>query len=194
MIAASIMAVLLRVLGPDLATVHAELAAALPTDDEVCATPLEEQRYDCPERTRWALTAIADRESPYSFSDGVRWVGRHPRDSGHDAGLWRLGHRRGRAGRRTGALSWWCPAHHDAEGMSTVGPHGMIYLYNVHRLDVPGNCVPWWIFAAPQISAVAALHRYLDLCDEPSSWCPTLPAVVRARNARAARNTRRDPV
>lgn len=190
MIAATIVAALLRVLGPTLGDVHAELAAELPRDDEACAGELERQRYDCPERTRWALSAIADRECPGSFSDEYRWIGRHRIDSVHEPGLWRLGHRRGRKGYQRGALAPWCPAHRDAVGMSTVGPHGLIYLYNVHRLDAPGNCVPWWIMAAPAVSGRAALHRYLELCAAPdaSGWCPTIRAIERARDARRGRN------
>jgi hypothetical protein len=191
MILATLTAAILRLVGPELGDVHVEVVLELPTGPR-CFVPLARMPYDCPERVRWALTAIADRELPQSNTDGVRWFGIHRGDSVHEADLWTLGHRRGRKGFSEGALSWWCPAHADPIGMSTAGPHGMIYAFNVHRLRAPGNCVPWWIFAAPKISAIAARDRYLEHCGRPerarSSWCPSPRAVLAARNRRQATN------
>ena len=190
-----------------LAAIHSALASLLnfPTTDdgnnaasstlpdrEECHDDLELQPYDCPERARWSLLAISNRESPYSWSPSRRWVGQHTAngDSKHSAGL-------GRWGRRVGRLSWLCPFHWGDAGFSTVGPHGMIYAYNVQRLDVPGNCVPWQVFASPLPSAKAALGRYLKRCEkEPTrrSWCPRLAAVIATRDrfeAKAKRAARR---
>lgn len=186
--AALIVATLLRLVGPDLDEVHAELVADLPRVP-ACDRPLLHQPYDCPARVRWSLAAIADRETG-RYSAHVRWFGIHRGDAVHELGLWRKGHRRGRAGKRVAALSSWCPAHWDSEGMSTVGPHGQMYALNIHRLDAPGNCVPWWMFASSSFSGEAALDRYLQYCDEPSSsgWCPRPSAVRRALRRRCERN------
>jgi hypothetical protein len=185
---ALMVATLLKLAGPQLDAVHAQAVLELPAGPQ-CDAPLWEQPYDCPERVRWALVAIADRESPGNYSARYRWVGRHAQDSVHDLDLWRVGHERGRKGYRRGALAWWCPVHTDPLGMSTVGPHGLIYLFNVHRLEVPGNCVPWWLFAVPSVSAEAAIDRYLQLCEDMrSSWCPTPRAVASSRRRRCDRN------
>lgn len=155
---------------------NVEAAATLPDRDE-CHVELHLQPYDCPERARWALLAISNRESPNGWSPARRWVGVHAGDAGHSPGL-------GQRMRERGVFASWCPAHWGSDGFSTVGPHGMIYAFNVKRLGVVGNCVPWWVFALPRVSARAALHRYLDLCEaEPvgRSWCPTTRAVVGTR-------------
>ncbi len=185
---AQLFAALVRLFGPEVDDANAAAAAELPERVE-CDAPFMHQPYDCPDRVRWALTAISDRECPGNYCGKRRWVGRHRRDSGHDPGLWRMGHRRGAKGYRTGGLHWWCPAHADPEGMSTVGPHGLIYAYNVHRLRVPGNCVPWWVFAAPAVSAKAARARYLKMCDVEgrSAWCPSASAAYRAYRRRCRR-------
>ncbi len=167
-------------------------AAATLADREECADDLAFQAYDCPERARWALLTISNRESPYSWSPRRHWVGEHTRhgDNRHSARL-------GRKARARGLFSWWCPAHWGDDGFSTVGPHGLMYAYNVRRLDVPGNCVPWQVLASPMVSARVALSRYVDRCEDPEgrSWCPTLIQVVATRDrwvARAERKRRRD--
>jgi hypothetical protein len=184
---AQIVAGLFRLFGPTVDEANAAVAAELEAR-EACEVPLLQQPYDCPERVRWALTAVSDRELPDPGPWTYRWYGRHIGDSHHELGLWKLGHRRGREGRRTGALRSWCPAHRDPEGMSTVGTHGLIYLYNAHYLDVVGNCIPWWLFAAPMFSAEAARERYLDLCEDRSGgWCPSPNAVFNAWRRRCDR-------
>lgn len=183
---AQIVAVLFGVFGPSVDQANAAVAAELEAH-EGCDRPLLEQSYDCPERVRWALTAISDRELPSPGQWTYRWFGRHDGDSWAEPGLWKKGHRRGREGKRTAALHSWCPAHSDPEGMSTVGTHGLIYVFNVHRLGVPGNCIPWWIFAAPSFSAEAARARYLKLCKEPGGWCPTPNAILQAMRRRCDR-------
>jgi hypothetical protein len=184
-----VIASLLRLLGPELDEVHRDAALELPSR-RACAAPLEQQPYDCPERVRWALTAISDREMPGDYSGNIRWAGRHRGDAHFDLELWRMGHRRGAQGKRKASLAWWCPAHWSPTGMSTVGVHSLMYAYNVHRLGVPGNCVPWWMLGIPSVSVEAATDRYLDLCDQPdpSGWCPTLSATVAARRRRCDRN------
>ena len=188
MIIPALLSALLRLFGPEVDEVNASVAAELEVRAE-CEGPLWERPFDCPERVRWALVAISDRECPGDYCAHRTWVGRHGGDSGHDKGLWAKGHRRGARGYREGALHWWCPAHQDPVGMSTVGPHGLIYLYNVHRLGVLGNCVPGWILAAPSVSARAALDRYLELCgaESPSGWCPTIKAAFNSRIRRCHR-------
>lgn len=189
MILSSIFATVLRLFGPELDEVHEQVAAELPVRPE-CDAPIFSQPYDCPDRVRWALVAIADRESPGNYSARKRWVGRHRGDSRLDARLWTAGWRRADKGYKKAALSWWCPAHLSPEGLSTVGPHGLIYLYNVHRLDAVGNCLPWWLFASPEQSARAARHRYLQLCDDAGparGWCPSLRAAMSARKRRCDR-------
>ena len=168
-------------------------AATLP-DREECDDELAFQAYDCPERARWALLTISNRESPYSWSPNRRWVGQHTAggDNLHSARI-------GRMARKLDRYSWWCPSHWGDEGHSTAGPHGLMVGYNVQRLDAPGNCVPWWIFATARVSATAALDRYVELCaTEPApgerSWCPRLDRVVATRerwDARARRAKRR---
>lgn len=187
MIITAIISTLLRVFGPDVDAANAAAAAELELFAE-CEVPLWEQPYDCPERVRWALVAISDRESPGNYSARFHWVGRHRRDSGHEERLWTRGLERGAKGYRRGGLHWWCPAHWGAEGMSTVGPHGLIYAFNVHRMGVAGNCVPWWVFATPSESARVARHRYLKLCgDNRKGWCPTPEAAERSRTRRCRR-------
>lgn len=175
-----ILAGLLRLLSPDLDTAHAAVVTTLPAAAQ-CDRPIRRQAYDCPERARWALTAIADRETGYA--PNMRWFGRHPDDSKHERVVWNIG-------RDRGVLEPWCPAHDSPVGMSTVGPHGMMYVFNVHRLRVPGNCVPWWLFATPGISAIAALDRYLHNCDDADAggWCPSTAAIRRALRRRCVRN------
>ena len=187
---AQLLAAILRILGPSVDEANAQAAAELDAY-EACDVPLWEQPYDCPERVRWALTAISDRECPGNYCAHRRWVGRHGRDSGHEEGLWRKGHRRGweHPNWTKGALKWWCPAHWSAEGMSTVGPHGLIYLFNVARLEVQGNCVPWWWFATPTVSARAARERYLERCDDGTGkgWCPKIEFQQKVRRRRCHR-------
>ncbi len=187
-IAHTIAAFVLQALGPTVEEANEAAAAQVP-DYDLCDVPVLEQPYDCPGRVRWALVSISDRECPNNYCGHRRWVGRHRRDSGHEGGLWRAGHRRGGKGYRRGALHWWCPAHADPEGMSTVGPHGLIYLFNVHRLGVFGNCVPWWIFASPAVSARAATARYLRNCKPGTrdGWCPSERSVGRAFRRRCKR-------
>jgi hypothetical protein len=191
MSASLLLASLFRLFGPDLDQVHLEIERELQRHPgSHCDQALEHQPYMCPERVRWALTAIADREMP-GVSAHVHWFGIHERDSIHEDALWRHGHRRGRAGKSEAALSSLCPFHADAHGMSTVGPHGLMYLYNVHRFGVVANCVPWWWLAIPSHSAEAALDRYIELCadrtaDDPphDGWCPSTAAMKRARRYR----------
>lgn len=185
---AQIVAGLLRLFGPTVEEANAAVAAELDTW-EACDAPLFEQPWNCPERVRWALVAISDRELPSPGEWTYRWYGRHAVDSRYEVGFWRKGHRRGREGRKTGALHWWCPAHHDAEGMSTVGLHGLVYLFNVHRFGVPGNCVPWWVLGVPTFSAAVARDRYLDQCrpDKADGWCPSVDAVFRSWRRRCDR-------
>ena len=180
----AVLALLLPLVGPTVDEAHAAAVADL----EPCEGPWDAQAYDCPERARWALAAIADREGPGNYAASTAWVGIHGRDSRFAPRLWERGHRRGRKGHFRGALSWWCPVHSSSTGMSTVGPHGLIYVYNVHRLGVPGNCVPWWVLAAPAVSARVALDRYLERCGaEPDGWCPSLDAAQRSRDRRCKR-------
>jgi hypothetical protein len=176
---ALIVAAILRLIGPTADEVNADVAATL-EDREACVRPLIGQPYDCPERVRWALTAISDRECPGHYSAKIRWVGRHSTDKHFESKLLKKGHRRGN-------LSGWCPFHWWSEGMSTDGIHGLMYIYTVHYLEIPGNCVPWWVFAAPQVSARTALAMYLDKCDTGHSWCPSDRAITRAEFNRRAR-------
>lgn len=190
MILPHIIAALLRAFGPSVDEAN-EAAAAEVEPYLECEAPLWEQPYDCPERVRWALAAISDRECPGNYCAHRHWVGRHRGDSGLESDLWRRGHRRGweHPDWRKSALRWWCPAHATPGGMSTVGPHGLIYLFNIHRLDAAGNCVPWWVLASPAVSARAATHRYLELCsgDTPSGWCPSPKAAYRSWHRRCRR-------
>jgi hypothetical protein len=153
------------------------LASTLP-DREECHDDLQFQPYDCPDRARWALLTISNRESPGGWSPSTRWVGVHTSFGDH-----RLSARIGRKMRSRGDFQWWCPAHWGDSGFSTVGPHGLIYGFNVARLEVPGNCVPWQIFALPVVSATAALDRYVDKCaveraEGTRGWCPRTDEVL----------------
>ncbi len=175
-----LLASILRLLTSELDEAHEEVTATLPMVS-ACDKPLRRQPYDCPERARWALTAIADRETGYA--PHTRWFGRHPGDAVHERVLWNIG-------RDRGVLEPWCHAHDSPVGMSTVGPHGMMYVFNVQRLRLPGNCVPWWLFATSGLSAIAALDRYLANCDDPDArgWCPSSSAIRRALRRRCVRN------
>jgi hypothetical protein len=142
--------------------------------DECSELEVWEQPYDCPERMRWALLTISNRETIDGWAVHRVWVGRHLRDSHHEDGLWRKGH-------RDGTLSQACPFHWTPTGMSTVSGYGMIYTYNVERLRAPLNCVPWWMMAFSGVAVHAAAERYLKLCEvEPTgrSWCPRLSAII----------------
>ncbi len=153
-------------------------AAALGNPDARCLQ--WSKAYDCPDRMRESLSAISDRELPQEDRMSVIWFGRHYIDSGHDSALHRKGHRRG-------ILSGWCPWHVSGEGMSTVGPHGLMYALNVHRLGVPGNCIPWQALGLSLVSSWTAGLRYLANCSsEPQgrSWCPSKGARRRARKRR----------
>jgi len=146
-----------------------------------CRVHVSRQDYDCQGRMRWALLAISNRESPGSWSPDRIWVGVHRGDAEHSPKL-------ARRGRASGVLSWWCPSHWGSYGFSTVGPHGLMYAYNVHRLSAPGNCVPWWVFAAPHLSAQSAALRYLELCGSSSDgWCPSLESTTETMRRHGAR-------
>jgi len=188
MIFSAIFSALLRLFGPEVDEANAAAVAELEVYD-ACKAPLWEQAWDCPERVRWALAAISDRECPGNYCAHRKWVGRHRQDSVHDEGIWRRGHARGERGYHAGALHWWCPAHATPTGMSTVGPHGLIYAFNVHRMHVLGNCVPWWVFASPTVSAQVARERYLKLCgpQRRSGWCPSVRSSYRSWKRRCAR-------
>lgn len=160
---------------------NALAAAALGNPDARCLQ--WSKAYDCPRRMEQALDAISDRELPQEERMTSRWFGRHYIDSEHEAGLLRKGHRRG-------ILSDWCPWHDRSTGMSTVGPHGLMYVLNVGRLEAPGNCVPWEALGLSVVSAYAAGRRYLAHCEsepEGHSWCPTRAARARARRRRVVR-------
>ena len=170
----------------------AAVAARL-VDREECDDDLDYQPHDCPERARWALLTISNRESPGNWTPNRRWVGvrTYQGDHKHSAKI-------GRRMRERGRFQAWCPFHWGDEGFSTVGPHGLIYGFNVQRGRWAGNCVPWQYVAAPMQSARLALDRYLDKCeDEPEpgrrSWCPRIAQVVATRDrfdARAAKRAR----
>ncbi len=148
--------------------------------------------YDCPERIQAALANVADREGPGNYNPTRVWIGRHTGDSWAENRLHTKGHHRG-------ILSDWCPAHWSPRGMSTSSTWGLMYVYNIHRLEIPGNCVPWQVFAFSFVAAKAAASHYVALCD-PSrvprwGWCPTIEDQKRsfrrrARRARAAKRRR----
>lgn len=161
---------------------NAVVSELLGRSSAACDRPLAWQPYDCPERMEMALDAVSDRELTREERSVSIWFGRHYGDSGHDQGLFSKGHRRG-------ILSEWCPWHDRAAGMSTVGPHGLMYVLNIDRLGIPGNCVPWQALGTSFVSAVVAGLRYLRTCSsEPSgwSWCPRWNAVRRARDRRSS--------
>lgn len=137
-------------------------------------TPLEEQAFNCVERMRWALLTISNRENPGNWSPDRRYTGVHKGDSHHSPNVKRWAGKFGR-------LSWWCPSHWSHEGMSTVGPHGLMYGYTVQHLRVFGNCVPTWAFGLGPVSAKAAGVLYLKRCGGEWGWCPSLDQVVRTR-------------
>ncbi len=142
---------------------------------ECVDTPLELQHYRCKERMRWALLTISNRESAGNWSPRRRYTGIHKGDSHHAPRVRRWAYKFGR-------LSWWCPAHWGSEGMSTVGPHGLMYGYNVQHLGVFGNCVPTWAFGIGSVSARAAGVIYIESCGYGErSWCPTLEQVMRTK-------------
>lgn len=154
------------------------LAAELVGSDSPACERQWRKPYGCPERVRESLDAISDRELPQEARRRARWFGVHRGDAGHERALEAKGWRRG-------ILSEACPWHGGAEGMSTVGPHGLMYVLNVGRLGVPANCVPWQALGLPIVSALAAGQRYLALCREPGGWCPSAGARVRARKRRS---------
>lgn len=154
------------------ASIDAALEYGRGGDD--CEVPVWEQRYDCPERMRWALLTISNRETVGGWTPHTLWVGRHLRDSKHEDGLWRSGH-------DDETLSQACPFHWTPTGMSTVSAYGLIYKFNIRRLGAPGNCVPWWLVAFSGVASRIAASRYLKNCEmEPvgRSWCPRIRAII----------------
>lgn len=147
---------------------------------ECASLPLDEQPYDCVDRMRWALLTISNRESAGNWSPERRYTGVHHGDSHHADNV---KHWAGKFGR----LSWWCPSHWTSDGMSTVGPHGLMYGYTVQHLEVPGNCVPTWAFGLGPVSARAAGALYLKRCGEEWGWCPSVEQVVRTRKRARAK-------
>ena len=138
-------------------------------------TPLWDQAFDCRERIRWALLTVSNRESVGNWSPRRRYTGIHKGDSHHASNIWKRGHKIGR-------LNSWCPAHWTPEGMSTIGPHGLMYGYHVQRLGVIGNCVPTWTFGIGHVSASVAARFYLKTCESKSSrWCPSLSQVLKTK-------------
>ena len=173
------LALLLGILTMNVDSANAFAAGLLGEDTPACRYQWRKP-YDCPDRMRESLAAVSDRELPQEGRGVSIWFGRHYIDSGHDSGLHRKGHRRG-------ILADWCPWHAEDEGMSTVGPHGLMYVLNVGRLEVPGNCVPWEALGLSVVSALAAGRRYLSNCEnepEGRSWCPSAAARRRARKRR----------
>jgi hypothetical protein len=174
--------------GPDVDRSN-DLAALLMVRQDCTADLLEDDPDAiCRDRVAAALDAIADRESPGTYAAELSFVGIHARDSRWSTRLWKKGHERG-------ILSTWCPAHWFPFGTSTVGPHGLMYVYNVGRLGVPENCVPWRLLGLPMGSAVAATDRYLQRCTGSSSdsgrgWCPSEKQIELARKRRAVRKRR----
>lgn len=157
----------------------------LAPDDVACAdVPLFEQPITCPDRMRALLDAVADRESPGNFAAHLRWVGRHRGDSWAERSLERKGLARG-------ILQAWCPFHVQGQ-LSTVGPHGLIYTYNVARADVPGNCWPSIALALPRVSSLVAAVRVVDVCTKrPDGWCPSIEAEVSSFVRRVKRRLRK---
>ena len=145
--------------------------------------PIAGQHRACVERMRWALLTISNRESAGNWSPGREWTGIHQGDA-----KW-AGRVRYWAG-KFGRISWWCPFHWSRGGFSTVGPHGMMYGYNVQLLGIRGNCVPTRAFAVSSVSAEAAGRRYLKSCTKPwrdgIGWCPSVAQIV-ATKRRARR-------
>lgn len=181
----AVVTLLLRLLGPCVDDANRAIATELGSLDfvdlesgeiqECERVAVEDQPYDCAERMRWALLTISNRESPGNWSARRRYTGIHAGDSRHAGRVYTWAQRFDR-------LSWWCPSHWGERGMSTVGPHGLMYGYNVQRLGVPGNCVPTWAFGISTVSARAAADRYLSRCTEdpePGGWCPTTKQIVR---------------
>lgn len=154
-------------------------AAALGNSDARCLQ--WSKAYDCPERMRVALDSISDQALPRERRRTARWYGVHAVDS-------HLEERNFRKAKRRGILADWCPWHDSAEGMSTVGTHHTMYAWNVGRLGVPGNCVPWQVMGLALVSSWTAGLRYLANCeDEPQgrSWCPSPGDRRRARQRRS---------
>jgi hypothetical protein len=174
---------------PTIDDANQAVAATLPDRDE-CDVDLRAQPYDCPEYVRWALLTISNREGPDSWSAERHWVGIHTGKGDH-----RHSAKIGRYARRIGRYSDWCPWHWGDEGHSTVGPHGMMIGYTVQRLGAPGNCVPWWLFGMPNVSARVALSLYLDRCAdgvEGFGWCVRTERVVATRRRWYRRRRLRD--
>ena len=155
-----------------------------------CDRALWRQPHDCSARIRAALRHVADRESVGNFADHMLWQGRHARDGWADARVHRKAQRR-----PTLAVASWCPWVDEVEGSSTVGNHGLMSDYNRHFLDIPGNCIPWWVFAAPRVSSIAAARKYVRQCgrdgeayspDLAGGWCPALLPQMRARRRRVS--------
>ncbi len=145
-------------------------------------TKLKFQPYNCKLRMRWALLTISNREQAGTWHPERRWTGIHRGDSSHSGNVRYWADHFGR-------LRWWCPAHWSDTGMSTVGPHGLMYGYNVQRVGMPGNCVPWWIFSLNAVSARTAAKIYASKCggvdqrpEGKRGWCPTRKAIIRTRN------------
>lgn len=162
-----------------------EAATRFGNDRIECDVALASQPYDCPDRLRWALLTISNRESAGNWSPDRLWTGISEMDSKHSLKVKARGHKVGR-------LQWWCPFHWGSDGFATVGPHGQFYVYNVQRLGMTGNCVPWQYMALNEVSAEVAAKRYLAVCDADvyspnmdmkpgDGWCPTLGQVVATR-------------
>lgn len=145
--------------------------------------PISQQHRACVERMRWALLTISNRESAGNWSPERDWTGVHAGDSKWEP---RVHYWAGKFNR----TSWWCPFHWGDGGFATVGPHGLMYGYNVQLLEREGNCVPTRAFAVSTVSAEAAGRRYLRACTKPwrdgIGWCPSV-AQIEATKRRARR-------
>ena len=147
-----------------------------------CDAPLWRQPRACPERLRWSLTVIADRESVGSFADSLRWQGEHPADG------W-AARRIAANGAARGWLKSWCPFHQEDDAISTWSNYGLMYGYNQHRVPELGPCWPSWLLGFPRVAALASARRMLSVClgDRPDGWCPSMVDEMRARDRRLRR-------
>lgn len=135
---------------------------------------------DVKEANQWAAIHAGD-PSLVLYLDNISWreskntrMGRQTRDNKHENTV----HTNAL---RVGWLSYWCPFHWATNGMSTNGPHGMMYAYNIKH--APFGCMPTHVFALPIISAVTAVKRYYKRCRQDlwkerwgsfprDGWCP----------------------
>lgn len=148
---------------------------------------IQYQHPMCRERLRWALLTISNRESAGNWSPERRYTGVHKGDSQHAPKIWRRV-------TRVGRLSSWCPSHRTPGGMSTVGPHGLMYGYHVQRLGVPGNCLPTWAFGLGPVSARVAVALYVAKCcdgDQGFGWCPSVESIAKTKHRARRRHYKR---